>query len=179
MPAPIARSDEKRGIAGSATAPGSAGLGHHNEVELAVLVAATSAWPRGDPRHSADAAGAGGDRPDRRGTVEQGDRSAFAHFDAHREEPRAQHLWRSSRSTRGCSSRRGCTGKAVWAYAYQIVPPQTQDRLDAIKALLDQAHEDARSAARTWRSRRPEEGCLPSSRVVPVGEGHPPLAQEV
>ncbi len=45
------------------------------------------------------------------------------------------------------------TKKAVWAYAYQIVPPQAQDRLDAIKALLDQEHEDARNRARTWQSR--------------------------
>lgn len=43
--------------------------------------------------------------------------------------------------------------KAVWAYAYQIVPPQTQDRLDAIKALLDHEQEDARNGARTWQSR--------------------------
>lgn len=39
------------------------------------------------------------------------------------------------------------------AYAYQLVPPQTQDRLDAIRALLDQEHAVARSGARTWQSR--------------------------
>ena len=43
--------------------------------------------------------------------------------------------------------------KAVWAYAYAIVPPQTQHRLDAIQALLEQHQEDARSSARTWQSR--------------------------
>jgi hypothetical protein len=43
--------------------------------------------------------------------------------------------------------------KPVWAYAYQIVPPQTQDRLDTITALLEQEQEDARNAARTWQSR--------------------------
>lgn len=41
----------------------------------------------------------------------------------------------------------------MWAYAYQIDPPQTQDRLDAIKALLDQEQQDARRSARTWQSR--------------------------
>lgn len=44
-------------------------------------------------------------------------------------------------------------GRAVWAYAYEIMPPQTQDRLDAIKALLDQEEEEARTGARTWQSR--------------------------
>jgi hypothetical protein len=45
------------------------------------------------------------------------------------------------------------TKKPVWAYAYQITPPQTQGRLDSIKALLDHEQEDARNAARTWQGR--------------------------
>ena len=43
--------------------------------------------------------------------------------------------------------------KSVWAYAYQIVPPQPETRLRAIRALLDREAVDARSRARTWEGR--------------------------
>jgi hypothetical protein len=43
--------------------------------------------------------------------------------------------------------------KAVWAYAYQIVPPQPEDRLHAIRGLLDREAMDARTRARTWEGR--------------------------
>jgi hypothetical protein len=40
--------------------------------------------------------------------------------------------------------------RTIWAYAYQILPPQPEDRLDAIRTVLDQANSDARRGARTW-----------------------------
>ena len=43
--------------------------------------------------------------------------------------------------------------KSVWAYAYQIVPPQAEDRLRSIKTLLDHEHAEARRGARTWAGR--------------------------
>ena len=43
--------------------------------------------------------------------------------------------------------------KAIWAYAYQIVPPQPDRRLRAIEAILEQEHRDARGEARTWAGR--------------------------
>lgn len=43
--------------------------------------------------------------------------------------------------------------KAIWAYAYQIVPPQGEDRLAALKFILDHQQAEARSRARTWESR--------------------------
>ena len=43
--------------------------------------------------------------------------------------------------------------RVIWAYAYQIVPPQAQYRLRAIKALLEHEHSTARSAERTWTGR--------------------------
>ena len=43
--------------------------------------------------------------------------------------------------------------KAVWAYAYQIVPPQPEERLQAIRALLAREAVDARTHARTWEGR--------------------------
>ena len=43
--------------------------------------------------------------------------------------------------------------KAIWAYAYQIVPPQPDHRLRAIEAILEQEHRDARGEARTWAGR--------------------------
>jgi len=41
----------------------------------------------------------------------------------------------------------------VWAYAYQIVPPQPKHRLDRIRALLDHEHTVARKDARSWAGR--------------------------
>ncbi len=43
--------------------------------------------------------------------------------------------------------------KSLWAYAYEIVPPQPEDRLRSINALLDRERADARTRARTWESR--------------------------
>ena len=43
--------------------------------------------------------------------------------------------------------------KAIWAYAYQIVPPQPAERLHAIRALLDREAMDAKTRARTWEAR--------------------------
>lgn len=45
------------------------------------------------------------------------------------------------------------TSKTVWAYAYQILPPQGAERLDAITTLLDHAHTEAQRDARTWTGR--------------------------
>jgi PleD family two-component response regulator len=42
---------------------------------------------------------------------------------------------------------------SLWAYAYQIVPPQPTHRLDTIRELLGHEHAAARQEARTWASR--------------------------
>ena len=49
--------------------------------------------------------------------------------------------------------RRGPPPKTIWAYAYEIVPPQAELRLRAIRTLLDQEHSDATLRARTWEGR--------------------------
>jgi hypothetical protein len=49
--------------------------------------------------------------------------------------------------------KRSPASKAIWAYAYQIVPPQPEDRLRSIKTLLDHENTDARRGARTWAAR--------------------------
>jgi hypothetical protein len=41
----------------------------------------------------------------------------------------------------------------VWAYAYQIVPPQSKRGLDAIRDMLNHEQAAARNAGRTWASR--------------------------
>jgi hypothetical protein len=41
----------------------------------------------------------------------------------------------------------------VWAYAYQILPPQAEDRLHSIKTILDQENADAQRTAKTWAGR--------------------------
>jgi crotonobetainyl-CoA:carnitine CoA-transferase CaiB-like acyl-CoA transferase len=51
------------------------------------------------------------------------------------------------------NTKRTQTPKTVWAYAYQILPPQPAARLHSIKTLLDHAHTEARRDARTWTGR--------------------------
>jgi hypothetical protein len=38
----------------------------------------------------------------------------------------------------------------IWAYAYEIVPPQSEERLRTIRALLDGEHSAALRESRTW-----------------------------
>jgi len=47
----------------------------------------------------------------------------------------------------------GRSKKAVWTYAYEIVPPQLEERLHTIRALLKREAMDARTRARTWEGR--------------------------
>ncbi len=46
----------------------------------------------------------------------------------------------------------------VWAYVYQIVPPQSLSRLHTIRTLLYEEHSAAQREARTWASRLVTEG---------------------
>jgi hypothetical protein len=43
--------------------------------------------------------------------------------------------------------------KPLWAYAYEIVPAQADERLRALKKLLDAEHFDAQRDDRTWSGR--------------------------
>ena len=43
--------------------------------------------------------------------------------------------------------------KPIWAYSYQIVPPQPADRLRAVATLLDHARADAKREGRIWEGR--------------------------
>ena len=43
--------------------------------------------------------------------------------------------------------------KIMWAYGYQISPPQSEGRLAEIQDLLDQEHTSAKLGARTWEGR--------------------------
>ena len=43
--------------------------------------------------------------------------------------------------------------KTIWAYAYQILPPQGAERLRPITALLDHAHTEAQRGERRWTGR--------------------------
>ena len=40
--------------------------------------------------------------------------------------------------------------KTLWAYAYELVPPQGEEQLNAIRTLLEKEHSEAQRAARTW-----------------------------
>ena len=41
----------------------------------------------------------------------------------------------------------------MWAYGYQITPPQPESRLAAIQSLLDSEHRSAKDHAHTWEGR--------------------------
>jgi len=43
--------------------------------------------------------------------------------------------------------------RSLWAYAYQLVPPQPSSRLGTIRALLHDETAAARGSARTWAGR--------------------------
>lgn len=65
---------------------------------------------------------------------------------------------RSERKTAAGAERivareRSRSPQTVWAYAYQIVPPQTKSRLRAVRALLEQEHSAAEHGSRTWAGR--------------------------
>ncbi len=44
-------------------------------------------------------------------------------------------------------------GKKRWAYAYQILPPQNEEKLEAVKALIEKEMAEAKKDARTWQGR--------------------------
>lgn len=43
--------------------------------------------------------------------------------------------------------------KTIWAYGYELLPPQHRDRLGGISALLDDAHVEAGLIAEIWEGR--------------------------
>jgi len=43
--------------------------------------------------------------------------------------------------------------RKMWAYGYQITPPQPEGRLAAIKSLLVAEHQSAKDHAHTWEGR--------------------------
>lgn len=47
----------------------------------------------------------------------------------------------------------GPSPKGVWAYGYEIIPPQSEERLSSIRELLDSEHAEAKRGARTWRGK--------------------------
>lgn len=53
--------------------------------------------------------------------------------------------------------------KPIWAYAYQLSPPQLADRLRTIQPLLDDEHVDARRSGRTWAGR-----VVPEERITHI-----------
>jgi hypothetical protein len=66
------------------------------------------------------------------------------------------------------------TPKVMWAYAYEMVPSQSEDRMRSIQALLDQTRSDAHDAARTWEGRFVREERITHILVVsdsPDGDG--------
>ena len=47
----------------------------------------------------------------------------------------------------------GCSRKTLWAYAYEILPPQPDDLMKEIGILLSEAHANAKRTQRLWAGR--------------------------
>jgi hypothetical protein len=60
---------------------------------------------------------------------------------------------------------------SLWAYAYEIVPPQPSRRLGAIRTLLKDATAAARGASRHWSGRLVLEGDATHILIVSDAEG--------
>jgi hypothetical protein len=43
--------------------------------------------------------------------------------------------------------------RTIWAYAFRIVPPQSKNRLRAIRVLIEAEHSASRDGSRTWTGR--------------------------
>lgn len=43
--------------------------------------------------------------------------------------------------------------QAIWAYSYEIDPPQPEDKLRRVRAILDKEHLHATEGARMWEGR--------------------------
>lgn len=66
--------------------------------------------------------------------------------------------------------------RSLWAYAYQIVPPQPSRRLGRIRTLLKDETAAARGGARTWSGRLVLERCATHILIVSDdarGRNHP------
>lgn len=44
-------------------------------------------------------------------------------------------------------------GTMLWAYAYQMIPPQAEDLMERVRILLAEENEEARFGAGTWVAR--------------------------
>ena len=45
------------------------------------------------------------------------------------------------------------TGRTLWAYGYEMVPPHREDLMSTIRGLLDRENSEAKREARTWTAR--------------------------
>lgn len=57
----------------------------------------------------------------------------------------------------------GPVPKSIWAYAYQLSPPQPAERLRSIQPLLDNEQIGARRSGRTWTGR-----VVPEERITHI-----------
>lgn len=44
-------------------------------------------------------------------------------------------------------------GRTLWVYGYEMIPPRQEERLTAIRGLLDRENLAAKRSARTWSAR--------------------------
>ena len=47
----------------------------------------------------------------------------------------------------------GSSGRTLWAYGYEMIPPHRQQGMAALRGLLAREHGDAEREARTWTAR--------------------------
>ena len=47
----------------------------------------------------------------------------------------------------------GSSGRTLWAYGYEVIPPHREQGMAVLRDLLDQEHGHAAREARTWTAR--------------------------
>lgn len=70
---------------------------------------------------------------------------------AHADPPECKEQEVNDTTRAGCSL--SLTGKPLWAYAFQMNPPQEEDRMERIRMLLDVENDEARLGPGKWVAR--------------------------
>ena len=45
------------------------------------------------------------------------------------------------------------SGRTLWAYGYEMIPPHLEDRMGDVRGLLERENDEAVQAGRTWTAR--------------------------
>ncbi|MEX1259186.1 MAG: hypothetical protein WEG36_16440 [Gemmatimonadota bacterium] len=60
-------------------------------------------------------------------------------------------------------------GRTLWAYGYEMIPPHREDRMKAIRGLLNRENTEAKRTARNWTGRLVTEEQVTHLLIVSAG----------